>query len=610
MLLCAASVMSTVSLVYWNLWQPPQAILHLATGDVLYLLEYALLGAALASLLAVRVGTLRSSLVWLDGLSLFASVIAVVWVIVFGPLAPAQTAGAIPWSYAAAYGIAAALLLMLGSLHWLHAAAGRSRRWVAALVGASFVQAAWIIGWIGCWLTQSDFLGYLADFGEVICFMLVSIAAMEAADSPCGTSGAPDVQRTAFVFLPTLGVLVVIALISGLVATNPGTGPWIVTGLILICSLLLMTRHRFASAELERLRNELARRESDERISELVRQSSDGFVVVSDDGLVRYASPAVEAVLHTSPARLVGTAFSATFGPSTATIEQFLEAVRVRQTGEKPIELTVPVAADASRLARIVATNRLDNPRIGGIVLVVTDITRERSLEREVIDVANAERLRLAADVHDGIGQDLTGIALLLKGFVNGQDEVVPRERQEFLKIIGYLNATIRKVRDLAHGLSPLYVVHGSLIRALQALAGGAASPHVEVIIDPHLVDRLFDAATSEHLYRIAAEAVQNAHRHAACTRIGVSLCLEADAAVLSITDDGRGFQPEDPTLGRRGAGLRLMEYRARVISAALQIESRPAKGTRVMVTIRHRDGVPIGDCHGLEMASRQDWHR
>jgi signal transduction histidine kinase len=595
-LLCTASLLGCVSLFYWNLWEPHQSVPWLAAGDVLYLIDYGLIGAALASLLAPLPGTFRSALTWLDGLAILVAVLASVWAITYGPLAPPPPSTALPLGYVLAYAIAAAWLLIVGSLVWLRNPAGPGGRWTTALIVAAVVQAAWIIGWIGSWLTTSDFLAYLADYGEVVCYSLVGVAALRMPESGPDLGVAHDVRRRALVFLPTVAVLVSVALISGLLANHAGAGAWIATGLILLCALLLLTRHSIAIADFERLRDELALRASDERISELVRQSSDAFMIVTPGGRISYASPAVEAVLNTPPSRLLGVELAAAFAPThSIAIAELLDAVTNRPAEGASVELTMPVASAISRTTRLVASNRLANERIRGIALVAIDVSRERALEREVIDVANAERFRLAADVHDGIGQELTGIALLLQGFVNRGGAQSEDRGHQLLEVIDHLNRTIRSVRDLARGLSPLYEVHGSLTGALRTLAAHAVAPLVDVSIDPKFEDRRIDSATGEQLYRIAAEAVQNARRHAACTRIQVSLTIEPGVLVLSVADNGNGCRLEDASVVGRGSGLRIMKYRAKIVGAALQIDSNPTVGTRVTATmdLRSSDRVP-----------------
>jgi len=549
------------------------------------------MAAALASLLTSPRATLRSPLIWLDGLSILAAVLASVWAIIYGPLSPPQTRYSLPLGYMAAYGVAAALLLTFASLVWLRKLVGEERQWTVALVAAGAVQATWIIGWMGSWLANSDFLTYLADYGEVLCYSLIGFAALGTSAPEPEDIAVPDVRRRMFVFLPTLALLVSIALISGLLGTHAATGAWVVALLTILCVLLLATRHGVAVAEFERLRDKLAQRESDERISELVRQSSDAFMIVTDDGSIGYVSPAIDALLGTAAAPLVGTEAAAAFGSTQArAVGALLETVHAHPRRSASIELTIPSPVGELRIARLVATNRLENARIRGIALVVTDISKERALEREVIEVANAERFRLAGDVHDGIGQELTGIALLLQRFVNREETEVRAQRSELAEVIGHLNRTIHAVRNLARGLSPLYEVHGSLGHALRTLASDVPGPAVDVEVDPKFDDRQIHTSTGEQLFRIAAEAVQNARRHAECAHVRVSLASQSGVLVLSVVDDGQGYQRDAVDHADRGAGLRIMEYRARVVGAALQIDSKPSSGTRVMATLRLPD--------------------
>ena len=87
------------------------------------------------------------------------------------------------------------------------------------------------------------------------------------------------------------------------------------------------------------------------------------------------------------------------------------------------------------------------------------------------------------------------------------------------------------------------------------------------------------------NLFRIAQEAINNAVKHAAATQIAVTLVADVEQIIISIEDDGTGFQPASPE--RRGLGLHMMNYRARMLGAALHVEPRPGGGTVVRCTVR-----------------------
>jgi len=222
---------------------------------------------------------------------------------------------------------------------------------------------------------------------------------------------------------------------------------------------------------------------------------------------------------------------------------------------------------------------------INGIVVTAHDVTGQRLLEREVLDAATRERVRLSGDIHDGLGQELTGIALLLHAAAKAPDPDPVMQRRQLEAIVERVNQSIGTARDLARGLSPLHVAHGSLSNALTRLAQ-ASNPRmpIHVRVDPEFQDELVDEFSADHIYRIVHEAVNNALRHSAGTRIEIHLGAGRTHLMLSITDDGKGMVKGDAT--EDGLGLRLMEYRARVLGGTLHVSNSEQSGTRVELAI------------------------
>jgi signal transduction histidine kinase len=106
----------------------------------------------------------------------------------------------------------------------------------------------------------------------------------------------------------------------------------------------------------------------------------------------------------------------------------------------------------------------------------------------------------------------------------------------------------------------------------------------VRVVVDARLKDLALDENAADHLYRIAREAVSNAVRHGNCRRVEVSLSAGEESLALRIEDDGRG-RPE-PTRAATGLGIRLMDYRARILGGTFAIGARAPTGTRVAVCV------------------------
>jgi len=117
--------------------------------------------------------------------------------------------------------------------------------------------------------------------------------------------------------------------------------------------------------------------------------------------------------------------------------------------------------------------------------------------------------------------------------------------------------------------------------------------PPLTVAVDPLLDDLMIDELPADHIYRIAREAVQNSIRHGSCSRIDVRLHVLDDHLVLEVLDDGVGYGQGAGS--DNGFGLRLMEYRARVIGATFEITRRTAGGTLVRVSVRLSNVVRKG---------------
>jgi PAS domain S-box-containing protein len=209
------------------------------------------------------------------------------------------------------------------------------------------------------------------------------------------------------------------------------------------------------------------------------------------------------------------------------------------------------------------------------------DITERKLLERTILDISGREQRRIGQDLHDGLGQHLTGIAFLSKVQEQRLAERSRPEAADAAKIVGLVNEAIHKTRELARGLLPVQSDAEGLMSALQQF-----SSEVEDLFqvrcrfeseEPVLVP---DEAVANHLYRIAQEAVHNAIKHGKARNIGIVLRAGSDEGILSIRDDGSGIV--DPAGSRAGMGLQIMRYRVSMIGGALEIARCADQGTLV----------------------------
>jgi len=210
---------------------------------------------------------------------------------------------------------------------------------------------------------------------------------------------------------------------------------------------------------------------------------------------------------------------------------------------------------------------------------------RLRELSQEIIDTASREQARIGHDLHDGLGQELTGIALMLKA-LQGQLERKPVElKRSIEEILGLLSHALASTRSIAGGLSPVAIEHGGLVGALRAMVAQARQSFgvkLRLRLDSDAV-RDLPTPVELHLYRIAQEALSNAVRHGGATLVSLSLGRRGGTVRLAVTDNGAGLGTRES--GSEGIGLHIMQYRAQLIGARLDIRRRPQGGTAVGVT-------------------------
>ncbi|MBS0393475.1 MAG: PAS domain-containing protein [Proteobacteria bacterium] len=230
--------------------------------------------------------------------------------------------------------------------------------------------------------------------------------------------------------------------------------------------------------------------------------------------------------------------------------------------------------------------------RISGVIVYSTDITERRALEREILEISNREQRRIGSDLHDGLGQELTGIALMLDGVSSAARRGVAPRSAELRELTALVRGAIEQTRTLARGLSPVALDGGGLVHALRALVARTREMYgLDIRFRSRVAPRVtLDAAATGHLYRIAQESLTNAARHAAAHTVLVQFNVTGRRVALAISDDGRGLGPGSST----GVGLKIMRYRANMLGGELLIGPRPSgRGTRVTCVVTQPDPAP-----------------
>jgi len=211
------------------------------------------------------------------------------------------------------------------------------------------------------------------------------------------------------------------------------------------------------------------------------------------------------------------------------------------------------------------------------------EVQERQRLERAMLDVSAREQRRIGQDLHDDLGQRLTGIGLMSKYLENSLEKGHRPETEEARKIVSLISEAIQRTRELAHGMAPVLIGDDGLWTALARTTeelSKTAQLECRFECEPPVL--ITSQEVAYHLYYIAQEALNNAVRHARPSVISLNLSSSGTSGTIMICDDGIGFEPDQV---ENGFGRYTMENRAKIIGGTLEIKSRKTHGTAVTCT-------------------------
>jgi len=256
--------------------------------------------------------------------------------------------------------------------------------------------------------------------------------------------------------------------------------------------------------------------------------------------------------------------------------------VQVDEKGD-PKRLTgISLDVTARKEAEVLAQQQrgeLERLRQQKTAFLEREVAERARLEREVIESCAREQRRIAYDLHDGVGQQLVGIALSAKLLEEQLRADRPFEADKASAIVRLANEATRQARLTARSLEGADDV-GDLKTALESLAMNISeSCRVRSTVKANGASRPVSAPVAAQLYRIAQEAARNAVEHGAAREVLIQLTFGHRDMLLTVQDDGEGFNTK--TNGH-GMGLRIMRYRAQCIGGSCEVQTGEGKGTTV----------------------------
>jgi PAS domain S-box-containing protein len=335
----------------------------------------------------------------------------------------------------------------------------------------------------------------------------------------------------------------------------------------------------------ERRQAEAALREGETRYRNLFAQSPDAIYVYQGDRIVLVNRACLKLFGASAPEELIGRS------PLDLVHPDFRETVRERVRLVCELGESVPPLAekflklDGTIVDAEVAAAPFPIDGANAAQVILRDIGERKAMEREIIEASTALQERIGRDIHDGLGQQLTGIALLAASLERRLATAgLAAEAAAAAELRLHLRATLEESRSLARGLSPMEI-------DLETLPGALAELALRIQETSGIPCRFRGTALTagdggslaSNLYRIAQEAAQNAVRHAAPIEIEIALVQAQGELVLSVRDDGRGMGPADAP--RPGLGLQIMRYRAGIVGGRLSVLPAPGAGTLIRCT-------------------------
>jgi PAS domain S-box-containing protein len=240
--------------------------------------------------------------------------------------------------------------------------------------------------------------------------------------------------------------------------------------------------------------------------------------------------------------------------------------VEVVYLAKRPLDAEGPFSIEERNLIDAVAEN----------LKVYLD---RKYLESEILEISEREQRRIGQDLHDGLSQRLRGVAYLSHALTEDLAQKSLSEAKDAGRITQLLNEALAEVHALARGHFPISLEADGLMSALRELASNiqdiykiscwlACSKHV-------LIE---DSSVAMNLFRIAQEAIQNAIKHGKATRVVIRLVKKNEIIELAVKDNGKGLPRHFEK--RQGMGLKIMDHRANMIGAELQVQRMAAGGT------------------------------
>ncbi len=218
---------------------------------------------------------------------------------------------------------------------------------------------------------------------------------------------------------------------------------------------------------------------------------------------------------------------------------------------------------------------------------------QQEEATRSVLDAEEAERRRIAADLHDGVGQILSIALLNLKQF---QERIRFSRGEDYaMELIVNAEELVRnsydEMRDISHQMMPNVLIKSGLAQSVREFLHKLESENIRINLDIVGLQERLDNQTETLLYRCIQESVNNVVKHAQANHLSIQIVKDEDGISVTIEDNGIGFDPQNQNF-TSGIGLKNIESRVSLLKGTLELDSVPGKGTLLAIYIPNQDKI------------------
>jgi PAS domain S-box-containing protein len=340
--------------------------------------------------------------------------------------------------------------------------------------------------------------------------------------------------------------------------------------------------------------------ESEARKGAIMQAALDGIITINHEGVMMELNPAAGDIFAHSPSKLIGENIIEVIPASLRT--WFQQGLKLFFAGENGPRLGSRIEMPALRAdgSRFLAEFTITRIRLEGqpmFTLYIRDITQHkraeqelRALPRRIIQVQEAERSRIARELHDGINQLIASVKMRLHKVEASLPEMKPAAREILHRCDRLLVKVLEENRRIAHNLRPTDLDNLGLAAACQSFCADVQSrTNLQFQCELTPTDRRLPPEVELQLFRILQEAINNVEKHAHAKTIRLQLQFAGNSIVMIIEDDGQGFdlqavKPEKKS--RHGFGLTNMRERVLFLDGNYDLQSSPGRGTKIEVRV------------------------